>query len=81
MHLYGVTNLIKSIENKCVNCIIKVGVKMIDIYIHAKSLKISWIRRFVTNSQIESFTFHMFNSFLPQTYFFTCIWAHIILEN
>ena len=48
----------------------KGGVKMIDIYIHAKSLKISWIRRFVTNSQIESFTFHMFNSFLPQTYFF-----------
>ena len=48
----------------------KGGVKMIDIYIHAKSLKISWIRRFVTDSQIESFTFHMFNSLFPKTYFF-----------
>ena len=53
----------------------KGGVKMIDIYIHAKSLKISWIRRFVTNSQIESFTFHMFNSFLPQTYFFSPVYG------
>ena len=46
------------------------GVKMINIFIHAKSLKISWIRRFLSDSQVENYTFHMFHSFLPQNYSF-----------
>ena len=43
------------------------GVKMLDIFIHAKSLKISWIRRFLNNTQEENNTFHLLHSFLPQT--------------
>ena len=41
------------------------GVKMTDIFIHMKSLKISWIRRFIIDSSEENFTYHMFLSFLP----------------
>ena len=42
------------------------GVKMTDIFMHSKSLKISWIRRFLSCS--EKFTFHMFQSFFPTPY-------------
>ena len=41
------------------------GIKMIDIFTHAKSLKISWIRRFIDNPLDQNFTIHMFYSFLP----------------
>ena len=43
------------------------GIKMTDIFIHAKSLKISWIRRFIHNPGDQNFTNHMFNSFLPHS--------------
>ena len=43
------------------------GVKMIDIFTHVKSLKISWIRRFLkSNSLEENNTFHLLGSFLPK---------------
>ena len=43
------------------------GIKMTDIFIHAKSLKISWIRRFINNTVDKDFTSHMFYSFLPHS--------------
>ena len=48
----------------------KGGVKMTDIFTHSKSLKISWIRRFLTDSHKESLTFHMFKLFLPRSFDF-----------
>ena len=44
------------------------GVKMTDIFLHTKSLKISWIRRFINDSLNDNFTLHMFQSFLPPSY-------------
>ena len=41
------------------------GVKVTDLCMHCKSLKISWIRRFICS---ESFSLHMFQSFLPPPY-------------
>ena len=40
---------------------------MTDIFIHAKSLKISWIRRFINNTVDQDYTSHMFYSFLPHS--------------
>ena len=41
------------------------GVKMINIYIHAKSLKISWMRRLFKGT-IDSSSFMLMNLFIPE---------------
>ena len=45
------------------------GVKMINIFLHIKSLKLSWLRRFFLDSQVENFNYHMFVNFLPSAVF------------
>ena len=45
------------------------GAKMINIHLHAQSLKMSWMRR-LFNGTIDNFLYYIMNSFLPENYQF-----------